>query len=299
MPRKIILDTDIGDDIDDAIALSFAVRWPEVSLQAVTTSFLCTEARARMAQKQLRLLRAIEVPVAPGRPRPLKPVDAATEAEFRGRVPVESAFLKDDDDLPPFARADGVDLIADVILRHPGEVVLVAIGALTNVACLLAERPEAAEALAGIAIMGGELETERVEWNIRCDPEAARIVLAAPQMRSMGTYGVTRRVTMLEPEVAALRRSDDPALGGLVEQIDLWTPHRGGKPGPVVYDLSPILWAADPSFFTTRDCPVDVLLEGDARGRTVEAPQGAPIAVTTGMRHEDALRLLMETLLNR
>ena len=297
MPRKIILDTDLGDDIDDAVALCFAVRWPEVSLQAVTTSFICTEARARMAQKQLKLLGAIEVPVAPGRTRPLGPVAAAAEAEFARRVPVESAFLKAEDDLPPFARDDAVDLMADVILRHPGEVVLVAIGALTNVACLQCEHPDAAEALAGIAVMGGELETERVEHNIRCDPEAARIVLTSPPMRFLGTWGVTRRVVMLDPEVDALRRSGDPALVGLVEQIDLWTPHRGCKAGPVVYDMSPVLWSADPSFFTTRSRAVDVLLEGAARGRTVEAPEGHPVEVTTDMRHHDALRLLMDTLL--
>ena len=299
MSQKIILDTDIGDDIDDAIALSFAARWPEVELVAVTTSHVCVRERARMAAKQLSLLGASHVPYAPGRPRPIGHVDAETEQAFRSRLPTGYAVVREDEDLPPPACEDAVALMRRVIAESPGEITLVAIGALTNVACLLREEPNAADQLRGVAIMGGDLSCDHVEYNIRCDPEAAAAVLASPAMKFMGTFDVTRRVVMLEPEVRALRDSRDPACLGLVEQIELWGPHRGAKPGPVVYDIAPILWTADPSFFTTRSIPVEVILEGKGRGRTVEVAAGRPIEVSVDMRHEDALSLLMKTLLMR
>ena len=297
MPEKIVIDTDIGDDIDDAIALSFAVRWPEVDVLAVTTSHVCTRKRGRMAARQLSLLGADHIPYAAGLTRPMWPMEDERVQRILERQPMGYAFVGDEEEVTPPATERAVDLIHDRIQAHPGEVTLVTIGALTNAADLLRVHPEAAGKLKAIAMMAGDFPGDKREYNVCCDPEAARMVFAARLPKFLGTWEVTRRVVMLENEVNALRDSDDPACGGLVEQIELWRPHRGQKPGPVIYDMCPILWAARPDFFTTSEHSLDVVLDGPERGRCVENDCGDPIRVSVDMRHQDALALMMKALL--
>jgi len=296
LPQKIIIDTDYGDDIDDAIAVSFAVRWPEVEVLAVTACHVCVRERALMAAKQLRLLGADHIPCAPGVARPLAPADAETQRRFAQRLPTTCGFI-DDGDTPPLAAPDAVELIHSILLAHPGQVTLVAIGPLTNVAALFQRHPDSARLVKAVAMMGGDFPGQRKEYNIANDPEAAALVFAQPVPMFLGTWEVTRRVVMLQPEVDALRANPDPACQGLVRQIDLWWPHKRSKPGPVVYDIAPILWSADPSFFTCEPRRIGVVLDGPDRARTVESPRSGMMDVSMDMRDQEALALLMRELL--
>jgi len=297
MAQKIILDTDIGDDIDDAIALSFAVRRPELEVLAVTTCHLCTTERGRMAAKQLRLLHAEHIPWAPGPRLPLTPADEAARRKFATRVPFEYAFVREGEEVAPPAHHDAVELQYDLICRHPGEVMLVPIGPLTNLATLFTRHPDAADKLKGIAMMGGDFPDPKREYNMACDPDASKIVLATGAPKFMGTYAVTRQVVMGQAEVEALRQSPDPACAALAEQVDLWRPHSGNKPGPVVYDVCPIMWCFRPDLFTTRRYAIDVVTDGPERGRNVEREGATLIDVSMSVDAAAALALLMGTLL--
>jgi len=296
VPHKIIIDTDYGDDIDDAIAVSFAAKWPEVEVLAVTTCHVCVRERALMAAKQLRLLGAGHIPCAAGLPRPLAPADADTERRFAERQPATFGFVEEGDSAHVSA-TEAVDLIHRLLQAHPGQVTLVAIGPLTNVAALFQRHPDTVDLVKAVAMMGGDFPGQRKEYNIACDPEAAAKVFAQPVAKFLGTWDVTRRVVMGQAEINALRASPLPACQGLVRQIDLWWPRKGAKTGPVVYDIAPILWTVDPSFFTCRAHRLDVVVQGADRGRTVESPQGHVMDVSMDMRDKDALDLLMKTLL--
>jgi len=296
MVRKIILDTDIGDDIDDAIALTFACKRPEIELLAVTTCHLCTNERARLAAKQLRLLRA-DVPYAAGPRLPLTPVGEEERRRFSQKRPIEHAFVKDGEALPPPAAEDAIELMYDVVSRFPGQVALVTIGPLTNAASLLERYPDADEKLECIAMMGGDYPGSKREYNMSADPLASAMVLRSRTVKFMGTWEVTRGVVMADRDLAALRAAEDPACEGLVEQIDLWWPHRGKKAGPVVYDMAPILWSYDPSWFETAEYRIGVLTDGPERGRNVILPDARPVRVSVAMNADGAHDLLMETLL--
>ena len=297
MAQKIIIDTDIGDDIDDAIAVSFAVRRPELDVVGITTCHGPTDKRCRILGKQLSLLGVEDVPYAPGPHIPLAPTDDETLKRWAEELPLEYEFVGDDEPVRPPASDDAIEFLYDLICRHAGEVILVTIGPLTNIGVLFREHPDAAEKLKCIAMMAGNYPLRQREYNMARDPEASKIVLATKTPKFLGTWEVTRRVVMGDPEIQALRASKDPACQGLLRQIELWWPHKSEKTGPVVYDVSPIVWCFEPRFFTTREYRIDVLLDGPERGWNVESDSGTPIDVSVDIREDDMLDMLMKTLL--
>jgi len=299
MSQKVIIDTDIGDDIDDAIAVSFALRRPELEVVGLTTCHGPTRKRGRMLARQLSLLGRDDVPYAPGRNSPLSPVDDETREKLARHKPLEYDFVGDDAPVRPPVSDDAVEFLYETICRHAGDMALVTIGPLTNVGALLRDHPDAAGKLRWIAMMAGSYPLRKAEYNMATDPEASKIVLASETPKFLGTWEVTRRVVMSEPELEALKASDDPACAALVRQIDLWWPHKGDKPGPVVYDVCPIIWSFDRSLFTTRPLRIDVVTDGPDRGHNVEAEAAHPIDVTIGMRETAVLDMLMSTLLGQ
>ena len=187
--QQILLDTDIGTDVDDCLALALILASPEVTLTAVTTVYGDARLRGRMVLKLLALRGVSDVPVVAGAERPLL-----------GRPPVYWAGHEGQGLLTPEDESAGamhggashqpseehaVDLIVRTVMAHPGEITLIAIGPLTNVALALLKEPRLATNLAGLTVMGGvvggagALHLPWVEHNFRCDPEAAQIVLAS------------------------------------------------------------------------------------------------------------------------
>ena len=164
---SLILDTDIGDDVDDAFALAFAARHPQIRLCAVTTVLGDTRWRAALALRLLDELGVDGVPVAAGEPS--AGIDGIT---LSGDVVVPLG--SNDRRIDP---RSVTDLMADAIAAAPEPVWLATIGPATNAAALLAERPEALDRLAGVVMMGGrhDLANSR-EHNFGTDPTAAAVV---------------------------------------------------------------------------------------------------------------------------
>jgi len=146
--------------------------------------------------------------------------------------------------------------------------------------------------------MAGNFPLQKKEYNLGGDLAASDIVLSAGLPTFLGTWDVTRRVVMLQPELDALRASDNPACQGLVEQIDLWWPHKGEKPGPILYDVCPMVWTFDSSFFKTEEHHLKVITEGADRGCMIATRDAPPVQVTVDMREDEVMSMLMETLLN-
>jgi purine nucleosidase len=194
----LILDVDTG--IDDALALLYACASPDAELVAVTCLSGNAEAVdvARNTRAVLELAGRTDVEVALGRRIPLiRPIHIAPETH--GPHGVGHAILPSP--TAPLSARFGPQLIVDEARRRPGEITLVTLGPLTNLAIAVLMEPDLPRLLRGWVLMGGAFgvpgnTTPATEWNIHCDPEAARIAFAAWQRAIEADPGVPRAVAM-------------------------------------------------------------------------------------------------------
>ena len=150
---RIVLDTDIGTDIDDAWALGYALKSPSFDVLGVTVSDGDTAQRARLACKLLHRLGRTDVPVAVGR---------ATPAVPRDRIDYQFAWAEDFRDYSPVSTS-AVEFLADVIRKHPREITLVAVGPLHNIGDLVRQdqRRRGGRSAAAAGIPGGSILRNR------------------------------------------------------------------------------------------------------------------------------------------
>jgi purine nucleosidase len=253
---KLLLDTDIGSDIDDAICLAYLLAQPECELLGITTVSGEPQKRAMLASAICQAA-GKEIPIFPGAPLPLlipphQPL--AQQATTLDRWPHATRF--------PEGRAIG--FLRDTIRSHPGEVTLLAIGPMTNLALLFAMDPEIPQLLKSLYLMIGAFAQSddyagiRNEWNSLNDPHAAAMVYKArpPVHRSVG-LDVTTRVQMEATEVR--RRFQTPLLRPVLDMAEVWFRQR-----PTVTFHDPL---AAVSIFDEQACTyqrglVDVELAG-------------------------------------
>jgi purine nucleosidase len=225
--KTIILDTDIGTDVDDCLALALCLASSELKLAAVTTVYGDARLRARMVLKLLALRGVDDVPVAAGAEKPLL-----------NRVPVyweghegQGVLTPEDSALTPVDE-HASDLIARTVMAQPGEVILIAIGPLTNVALAILKEPRLARALGGLVIMGGvlggtnALHLPWTEHNFRSDPEAAQIVLASGAPMAIVPLDATTQVRIRTVGVARLAAADTPFHVAVADQVRRYPRYR-------------------------------------------------------------------------
>lgn len=217
---KVLLDTDIGSDIDDAICLAYLLAKPECELLGITTVSGEPEKRAMLASAICRAAGRNDVPIFPGAPLPLLVAphqQHAQQATALDRWPHETRF--------PEGRAIG--FLRDTIRSHPGEVTLLAIGPMTNIALLFALDPEIPRLLKGFYMMIGAFTQGivftgmRYEWNALNDPHATAMVYNArpPVHRSVG-LDVTLQVQMDAAEVR--QHFQTPLLRPVLDMAEVW-----------------------------------------------------------------------------
>jgi inosine-uridine nucleoside N-ribohydrolase len=270
-PTPILLDCDPGHD--DAIALLLALASPEVELLGVTTvaGNQTLERTTANALRVLELAGRADVPVAAGAPRPL-----VRELEVAANVHGESGL--DGPELPPPSASPvaehAVAFLAERIRRRAGEVTLVATGPLTNVALLLALRPDARPER--IVLMGGSIgegnRTPAAEFNIWVDPEAAARVFESGIGTTMVGLDVTHRAVLPADRVEELRGAG--RVGRVVAELidffgrfhqERW-PELGGSP---LHDPVALAYVLDPRILDVREARIDVdCSETGSRGRT-------------------------------
>lgn len=212
MLTRVILDTDIGTDVDDCLALAFLLGSPEIRLDAITTVYGDVALRARMARKLLALRGgrgdAAGIPVYEGVSAPLLGLQPVYWPGHEG-----VGLLEPGDDARYSAGPDvhAVDFLVEHVLAHPGEIHLLAIGPLTNVAAAITREPRFAASLGHLTIMGGWFAVTPTsprgpaEHNIICDPEAAHIVFSSGAPISLVPLDVTLRATIDRSGVERLR----------------------------------------------------------------------------------------------
>lgn len=274
MAQKIIIDTDPG--VDDTMAIFFALRSPELDVIGLTTIFgnVDTDLATANALRLLEIAGRADIPVAKGADHPLA-------GPFGGGVP----FVHGDDGqgnvhLPPPAsraiREPAAEFIVDQVMSAPGEITLVPLGPLTNLALALRLEPRIAANVRQVVLMGGNAlcpgnATPAAEANIHNDPEAADVVLGAEWPVTMVGLDVTHRVNMTPAHLDRYARADN----ALAQHISRIVPHYRayfeqsyGIQGIYVHDSSAVAYTIDPSLFTVQRWPVRVETQGISRGKT-------------------------------
>jgi len=242
---SLILDTDLGDDVDDVFALAYAARHPRINLCAVTTVLGDTRWRAALALRLLDDLGVDDVPVAAGAPG-----GEVNTVTLSGDVVVTTGT-----DDPRCDTRSVTDLMADVIATAPQPVWLATIGPATNAAVLLAERPEVLEDLAGIVMMGGRHEPAFPrEHNFGTNPEAAVAVCNSGETVLVGDYVVTCQARLRREDLPRVRQA--PGVGAsLATMLETYFDRRE-RNWTSMYDPAALTLALDESFLSLDSTPM-------------------------------------------
>jgi inosine-uridine nucleoside N-ribohydrolase len=274
-PRPIIIDTDPG--VDDAMAIFFALRHPALDVIGLTTIFgnVTTELATVNALRLLDIAERPDIPVARGAADPLC-------VPYSGAV----AFVHGDDgqgnvDLAPSERLPvdrtAAEFIIEQVLARPGEVTLVPIGPLTNLALALRLEPRIAELVDEVVLMGGNAlglgnATPAAEANIRNDPEAADLVFGAAWRVTMVGLDVTHHVHMDNEHLRRYGTIDHPMAQHIAAIVPFYRDFyrdRVGIEGIYVHDSSAVAYLVAPELFTTEQWPLRVdCTDGISRGKT-------------------------------
>jgi inosine-uridine nucleoside N-ribohydrolase len=250
----IIFDTDIGDDIDDALALALVLQSPELDARLVTTVIDDTETRTRLAWKQLGLYGRRDVPLATGASEPL--LDPARKGRAR-----QFEVLAAEDTVPEAARRRASEAIIETLLASRDQLTLVPVGPLTNIALALKTEPRIKEKIERIVLMGGAFDLLRSEYNIKRDRAAAQIVFASGVPIVAVGLDVTLKCKLEGTDLEQMRAARNPASRFLVRLIELW---QNGKATqyPTLHDPLAVAATFRPELIETEAGKVEVETSG-------------------------------------
>jgi purine nucleosidase len=283
--EKVIIDTDIGDDVDDAFALALALRSPELDVIGVTTTFGDTETRARIAERFLREAGRPDIPVAAGRLTVTK--NPMTQRRFAAAIdPAKASY-------PP-----AVDFLLEQSRRYPGQITLIAIGPLMNVGAAIDKDAPAFRRLKRVVLMGGSIKRgygdlgytaprgPEAEWNIVNDIPSAQKLFAAGVPLAVMPLDATQ-LKLDEVKRAFLFSQGTPLTDSLTVLYHLW-----GQQTPTLFDPMAVAYAVNPGL-----CPVEPMhIRVDERGFT-RAEAGAPnAAVCLESNPEEFFRFYLKRL---
>jgi purine nucleosidase len=267
-PEKIIIDTDIGDDIDDAFAVALALQSPEVRILGFSTVTGDTTARAKILDEMLGQSDHRDIPVAAGKPANL-PFTTTPYIGRQGRFGEMGRFAKATH--PP-----AVEFILEQINRFPGQITLVAIGPLSNIGSLIDKDPQAFRRLKRVVMMGGSIaagyddaiKIAVPEYNILADIPSAQKLFQSGVPIYMMPLDSTAQLKFDEVKRAALFYQASPLTDSLALLYLL-----SGITTPVMYDPMVVAFVIDPQL-----CPVEPMhVVVDEKGITRSEP-GAPNA---------------------
>ena len=280
----ILLDTDPG--IDDTMAIFYAMADPEIELVGLTTIFgnVFTPDGTRNALA-LADLAGQEVPVAEGAHVPLVQPQHPPSDYVHGKHGLGNASLPN-----PKRKVDprpAHQFIAETLASRPGEITIVAVGPLTNIALALRHHPEITKTAKNVVVMGGAVRTpgninEFAEANVWNDPHAAEVVFSADWDVTIVGLDVTERIRCTPDDFAPMNDSS-PKCGALMNEAAefYFQFHIDTKDlnACFLHDPTAIICAQHPELFVMISTPITMRVDGKEAGRTVEAPKGSTPAV--------------------
>jgi inosine-uridine nucleoside N-ribohydrolase len=265
----VILDTDIGTDIDDTWALALLLRMPELDLRLVTTAHGDTAYRANLAAKFLDAAGRSDVPVAAG--PPTSDARGPQEAWIDGYDPASHAGG---------VRSDGVDAMIETIRSFgtpEARVTVISIGPMTNLAAALARDPSIAGLARIVGMQGsvyrgyGGAPRPAAEYNVVCDPAACRAVFAAPWRVTLTPVDTCGLVTLEGERFRRVRNGRSPLACALTENVRLWASHHAGyalaigemEASSTLFDTVAVWMAFDETLLEIRE--IGLRVEDDGR----------------------------------
>ena len=264
LPKRVIIDTDPG--IDDTMAIFLAFCSPELQVEGLTTIFgnSGTKYTTLNALRLREIAERTDVPVARGAEAPL--LRPFIGEGFRVHGPQGTGHHE----LPP-PKGDpdprrAAQFIVDMVTENPGEITLVPLGPLTNIAIAVSLEPEIANLVDKVVLMGGAAHAKGnasavAEANVRNDPEAARIVFNAPWEVVMVGLDVTTKTIMTPDYVSKLASAGNSFtdfIGKLLPHYLEFYKQVVDLDGFFVHDSSAVAYVIDPTLFETRSMHVDV-----------------------------------------
>jgi inosine-uridine nucleoside N-ribohydrolase len=264
---KVILDTDIGDDIDDAFALGLALKSPELEILQVNSDFGDTALRARLLVRYLKAAGHGEIPVAVGVPTTRD--GTCTQARYAERVPASAV-----------PERDAVASTLALIREYPGQITLIGIGPFVNIGAMIDKDPATFKKLKRVVVMGGSIHVGYAsygvnaydpmpgpmpEWNVLNDVAGARKLLAS----GVPVYMMPLDATQLKLD--EVKREELFQHGSpITDQLTLLY-HQWGQLTPTLYDPMAVGYAIDPAL-----CKVTAMrIRVDDKGNTIPEA-GAP-----------------------
>lgn len=289
----VLIDTDIGDDIDDALALALALRSPEIELLGITTVFGDTQKRARLAAHLLQIFGREDIPVAVGLQNPL-------QLHHRPSGVPQAAILDTCTTSPPLSAYSGPELIVQAAMEHQGRLTLLCLGPLTNIATALTIEPRLFMAIRSVVMMGGTSGFPWPEWNLSSDALAAQLVLAAGVPVTLLGWNVTMRCQLRESDIERLNYDGSPQTRLLSQLLAIWRRHRPRfQPGlPYLHDPLTVAALCSPSLLQFEEMTARVFAHGPLKGLMVPRLLNGPLVyAATDVQAEKAREWIMGRLL--
>jgi inosine-uridine nucleoside N-ribohydrolase len=289
---KVILDTDIGTDIDDGWALGYALKSPAFELMGVTVTDADTAQRARLVCKLLHRLGRTDVPVAVGRRTPAVPPD---------RIDYQFTWAEDFQAYQPVP-TPAADFLADVIRRNPGQITLIAVGPLQNVGDLVKLHPDVVPLVKRVVLMSGSIgrnawsAAPMAEWNVKLAIPEAQAVYAAQWPLTIVPLDSTTYVRLEDREREKLRAAGTPLVIALEALLRLWADDPGSR--MTLHDQLALAEAQHPGRFFARCDPMPLRVDDEGYTR-VDASRGRPVAVCLEPKRDEFMSHYLAQLASR
>jgi len=266
-PFRVVIDTDPG--VDDALALLLAMRSPELKIEAITpvAGNVPLELSLPNALRMVEIAGRTDIPVAVGAKAPLLR-RLVTAAYAHGENGLGGAVFPEPK-IKPVAEP-AAKFISQIVRKYPGEVTLITIGPLTNIATALNMDSELARMVKSLVMMGGSLSggniTPAAEFNVYVDPEAARIVFQSAIPITMVGLDVTRKTSLTDEHVRILEAGKNPvsqAAAKIARNAINHNREQGFLVGPNMHDSLAVAGFLEPSLLKFQDYYVDVETTGE------------------------------------
>jgi inosine-uridine nucleoside N-ribohydrolase len=256
--EKVIIDTDIGDDIDDAFALALALKCPELNILQINSGFGLVSIRTAMLQRFLDEVGRADIPVATGVPSPMP------ESHFTQRRYGERDGLRR-------PAPDAIESTLSLIRKYPNEITLIAVGPMYNLAAMIDRDKDTFKKLKRVVIMGGSFYKRNgdfgfgkpqgpvAEWNIeQAVPEAQKLLAANVPLYMIPSDSTQLKFDEVNRQI--LFKLDTPLTDQLLILYQLW-----GRSTPLLHDAMTIAFIVKPDMCPVTEMHVTIDNEGFTR----------------------------------
>lgn len=250
---KIIIDTDPGDDIDDVLAIAYALKSNLFEIIGVTTSFKDTNKRARIIKKMFKLANVPHIPVYAGYGEPL--IRDIPESQ---EINQYTSDLDSDEYKPDGDKEDAIEFIMNALKFYPNDLIIVGMAPLCNLSRVILKDKYVLNLAKKVSIMGGDFASSNREWNLYCDVDSAKLVFEnVPSLQAFG-YDITYLTHLSKEDTKIVEKCDKNEFYSYVGQlVRMWRKTHDNHV-PCLHDVIPLMRLVDDSICDLKEDIVSV-----------------------------------------